>query len=203
MKWEVTTNSRVISNEIFRRADKNTVSKGTHCRILKTVARRLMPVEKPFWREIHQENRVKWAEEYTTPNFSKVVFTDETHATLDGPDCRSRLSRGWVANGCESSSGYRRPQGRGGLMIWAGIINGIMVRLGESPKKYKLLLKPTERFWKSTLSLGSNSKELYSGERWYSYKIMLHLIQQKKTSVFNSWVSLDLSLWSSLRVLRI
>ena len=57
-------------------------------------------------------------------NFFKVVFTDETSANLDGTD---GWSKGWVANGCASSSCFRRPQGGGGIMIWAAIIDGIMV----------------------------------------------------------------------------
>ena len=54
-------------------------------------------------------------------NFSNVVFTDGTRATLDGPDGRSK---GWVITGCARSSHLRSPQGGGGIMIWAGIING-------------------------------------------------------------------------------
>ena len=57
-------------------------------------------------------------------NFSKVVFTDETRVILDGPD---GWSKGWNANGCASSSRFRRPQGGEVIMIWAGIIYGIMV----------------------------------------------------------------------------
>ena len=56
IKGEVATNSRVTSNEIFTRVDENNVPKSTHCRILKTVARRLKPVKKHPLQEIHQEN---------------------------------------------------------------------------------------------------------------------------------------------------
>ena len=56
-----------------------------------------------------------------TTNLSKVVFTDWTRATLDGPDGRRK---GWVANGCASSSRLKRIQGGGGTIIcMAGIIN--------------------------------------------------------------------------------
>ena len=57
-------------------------------------------------------------------NLFKVVFTDETRATLYGPD---GWSKGWVADGCGSSNCLRRPQGGGGIMIWAGTIHGMMV----------------------------------------------------------------------------
>ena len=60
-----------------------------------------------------------------TTNFYKVVFTDEIRATFDGPD---GWSKGRVANACASSCRLRHPQGGGGIMIWAGIIDGIMIR---------------------------------------------------------------------------
>ena len=56
-------------------------------------------------------------------DLSKIVFTDQTRATLDGKD---GWSKGWVAIGCASSSRLR-PQGGGGIIIWARIIDGIMI----------------------------------------------------------------------------
>ena len=80
-----------------------------------------------------------------TINFYKVVFTDEIRATFDGPD---GWSKGWVANGCASSCRLRRPQGGGGIMIWAGIIDGIMIRpwsvseeIQITAETYKAILK--------------------------------------------------------------
>ena len=50
--------------------------------------------------------------------FSKVVFTDESRVTLDGPD---GWSKGWVLQDRKAPVSKRRQQGRGSIMIWAGI----------------------------------------------------------------------------------
>ena len=46
---------------------------------------RMRPVKKRPLRQIHKGNRLKWAEDYTKTDFSKVLFTYEPRATLDGP----------------------------------------------------------------------------------------------------------------------
>ena len=61
-----------------------------------------------------------------------VIFTDETRATLDGPD---GWSKGWVGFEGKLHHRFRRHQGYGGAMLWAGIIDNelvgpIMVREG-------------------------------------------------------------------------
>ena len=63
-----------------------------------------------------------------------VSFTDETRTTLDGPD---GWGRGWVGNGQECHTRFRRQQGIGGVMIWAGIIGDELVgpvRVSEGVK---------------------------------------------------------------------
>ena len=57
-------------------------------------------------------------------NFQHVLFTDESRATLDGPD---GWMSGWLLNGTTPQSRIRRQQGGGGVMIWAGIINDAIV----------------------------------------------------------------------------
>ena len=49
-----------------------------------------------------------------------VLFTDDTRATLDVPD---GWGKGWVGNNIR----FRRQQGEGGFMIWAGIIGDELV----------------------------------------------------------------------------
>ena len=56
--------------------------------------------------------------------FLIVLFTDSSHATLDGPDV---WSKGWVINGEDCHQHLRHQEGGGGIMIWAGIIGGFMV----------------------------------------------------------------------------
>ena len=48
-----------------------------------------------------------------------VLFTDESRASLDGPD--GCWSKGWVFRGDQCPARIRRQQGGGGVMIWAGI----------------------------------------------------------------------------------
>ena len=66
-------------------------------------------------------NKVSWAKKL---DFSKVLFTDECRATLDGPD---GWSRGWLAKGQTAPLRYRRQQGCGGVMFWAAIVGDTLV----------------------------------------------------------------------------
>ena len=69
-------------------------------------------------RKRHKDDRDKWAMSNLITNFTKVIFTDEYRATLDGPD---GMSRGWLINKSASPMRLRRQQGRGGVMFWAAI----------------------------------------------------------------------------------
>ena len=67
----------------------------------------------------HRNSRMEWARKYLQMDMSRVLFTDETQATLNGPDgCANR----WVYFGDEGHRRLRRQQGGGGVMIWASII---------------------------------------------------------------------------------
>ena len=89
-------------------------------------------------------------------------------------------------------------------MIWARISDGIIVR----PWSLRVI---TNYYWnlhsdleRAHIAYGSSSRKLHSGECWYSCEKMLHIIQLRRlVSIFNSWASLDLALWSCVRVLRI
>ncbi|CAI9583104.1 unnamed protein product, partial [Staurois parvus] len=59
--------------------------------------------------------RLHWAEKYMKTNFQTVLFTDECHATLDGPD---GWSSGWLVDGHPVSTRLRRQQGGSGVMFW-------------------------------------------------------------------------------------
>lgn len=54
-------------------------------------------------------------------DFSKVLFTDESRITLDG------WAQGWVCKENDSRKFFKRQQGGGGIMIWAGIIGNELV----------------------------------------------------------------------------
>ena len=55
--------------------------------------------------------RMTWAKENLKTNFSKVLFTDECRATLDGPDGFSRV---WMMNNTPVPIQLKRKQGEGG-----------------------------------------------------------------------------------------
>lgn len=57
-------------------------------------------------------------------DFQTVIWTDEARATLDGPD---GWRRGWLLKKASPRLRYRRQQGGGGVMIWAGIIGDEIV----------------------------------------------------------------------------
>ena len=61
---------------------------------------------------------------YFKVDFKDVLFTDECRATLDGPD---GFGRGWLADGAVRPSRFRRQQGGGGVMFWAGIVQSTLV----------------------------------------------------------------------------
>ena len=69
--------------------------------------------------------------------FRNVLFTDESRATLDGPD---GWMSGWLLNGTTPQSKIRRQQGGGGVMIWAGIINTVEPLIADTSFKRTPLL---------------------------------------------------------------
>ena len=91
-----------------------------------------------------------------TTNFSMVVLTDETCATLDRPD---GWSKGWVANGCACSGHLRCPQGAG-IMIWAGIIDGIMVCPWRVSEEIQITAEPYIVILKEHLEPWFNRKRI-------------------------------------------
>ena len=60
-----------------------------------------------------------WAKKYMKLDFSRVIFTDECRATLDGPD---GWDRGWLRHGEQTPIKYCQQQKGGGVMFWAGIL---------------------------------------------------------------------------------
>ena len=64
-----------------------------------------------------------------------VLFTNETRATLDGPN---GWGKGWDGNGQERYTHFRRQQGRGGVIIWAGIIGDELVGPVRVPEGVKI-----------------------------------------------------------------
>lgn len=67
---------------------------------------------------------MQWARKNLKTDFSKVIFTDESRVTLDGPD---GWSREWILDERETPTRLRRQQGGGRNMIWAGIVGNKVI----------------------------------------------------------------------------
>lgn len=120
------------SKAIFENSGLNEVPKTTRNRILRTIAKVKSAEKKPPLTQRHMNLRVEWARSYMKQDMKCVLFTDETRATLDGPD---GWSKGWVGFEGKLHHRFRRHQGGGGVMLWAGIVENeivgpIMVREG-------------------------------------------------------------------------
>ena len=73
------------------------------------------------------------------------LFSDESRATLDGPD---GWMGGWLLNGATRKSKIRRQQGGGGVMIWAGIINDAILGPFAVPDEVKMSAQSYVEFLK-------------------------------------------------------
>ena len=112
------------SKTIFESAGVASVSRETRCRILRKVAKVKKPKAKPILTKRHKMQRMVWAKKYLKQDFSKVIFTDECRASLDGPD---GWSKGWIVEGQDIPFRLRRQQGGGGVMFWAAIVGNSLV----------------------------------------------------------------------------
>jgi transposase len=124
LKREVARAPLSSSREIFERAGVASVPKTSRCRILAAVAQHCKAPAKSSLTAAHRQKRLEWARANLKTDFSSVLFTDETRATLDGPD---GWARGWKPKTGWTADRRRRQQGGGGVMLWAGIINSSVV----------------------------------------------------------------------------
>lgn len=124
VKREMSRNPALSSAEIFRAAGLTNVPKSTRCRILRGLGQMKKMKTRPPINQKHRQKRLDWAKKYLKADFSKVLWTDEMRATLDGPD---GWARGWVLDGREVPVRIKRQQGGGGVMIWAGIIKNELI----------------------------------------------------------------------------
>lgn len=107
------------SKHIFESAGLMNIPKSTRNFMLKKLADVKKQPKRPPLTTLHMKKRVEWATTYMKTDFSKVIFTDESRATLDGPD---GWASGWVLRNQPPIPRYMRQQGGGGIMIWAGIV---------------------------------------------------------------------------------
>ena len=141
IKRAVAKNPHSTSFKIFDEAGVPTRSRAGRCRILKSIGKVMKPIVTPSLKARHKLARLQWAK----TNFEHVLFTDESRATLDGPD---GWMSGWLLNGTKPQSRIKRQQGGGGVMIWAGIINDAIVGPFAVPDGVKMNAKSYVEFLK-------------------------------------------------------
>ena len=124
IKRAVAKNPHSTSFKIFHEAGVPTRSRAGRCRILKSIGKVTKPTVTPPLKARHMLARLQWTKTYMKTNFEHVLFTDESRATLDSPD---GWMSGWLMNGTTPQSRIRRKQGGGDVMIWARIINDVIV----------------------------------------------------------------------------
>jgi len=124
LKREMAKNPLSTSKSVFKKAGVLCNSRATRCRTLQKVAKMKSASKQPPLKEHHKKARLAWAKKYMKTDFSKVIFTDECRANLDGPDS---FSRGWLLANQAAPVRVRRQQGGGGVMFWAAIHGGNLI----------------------------------------------------------------------------
>ncbi|CAB3977339.1 Transposable element Tc3 transposase [Paramuricea clavata] len=72
----------------------------------------------------HKRLRMEWSRKYTRTDMKFLLFTDESRASLDGPD---GWAKGCVFNGDNCPNRMKRQQRGGGVMVWGGIIGNAII----------------------------------------------------------------------------
>lgn len=120
LKYSLIKNPNATSKTIFDEAGIPDIPKTTRNVYLRKLGTVKKTVASPPLSKLHHQKRLEWATRYMKQDFTKVLWTDECRATLDGPD-------GWVLKGRHSRNRMRRQQGGGGIMFWAGLLGNTIV----------------------------------------------------------------------------
>lgn len=124
IKHMVKENPGASSKTIFAAANISNVSKSTRNVILKNIAIHRKACSMPPLTPNHRQRRLQWARQYTGTPTDNILYTDECRATLDGPD---GWNKGWISKDAPPRTRFRRQQGGGGVMFWAGIIGNELI----------------------------------------------------------------------------
>ena len=81
-------------------------------------------IKRPSLTPKHKRLRMEWSRKYMKTDMKFVLFTDESRASLDGPD---GCAKGCVFNGDNCPNRMRRQQGGGGVMVWGRIIGNAII----------------------------------------------------------------------------
>jgi len=124
VKREMARSPLSSSSQLFKAVGLEKVPRSTRCRTLRQLGKVKKSKTRPPLNQKHKDKRIAWSKKYMKTDFSKVLWTDEMRATLDGPD---GWARGWIQTGKEAPFRLKRQQGGGGVMIWAGILDNELV----------------------------------------------------------------------------
>ena len=96
IKRAVAKKNHSTSFKIFDEAGAPTRSRAGRYRILKSIGKVTKPTVTPPLKAKHKLARLQWVKTYMKTNFEHVLFTDESQATIDGPDgWMSHLANEW------------------------------------------------------------------------------------------------------------
>ena len=111
-RWEISSVKKTLSKnphstsaKIFHEAGVPSRSRAERCKILRSIGKVTKPTMKPLLKQRHKLARLDWAKSCMKTNFENVLFTDESRATLDGPD---GWMSGWLLNGATPQGKIRR-----------------------------------------------------------------------------------------------
>ena len=90
VKKTLSKNPHSTSAKIFHEAGVPSRSRAGRCKILRSIGKVTKPTIIPPLKKRHKLARLDWAKSCMKTNFKNVLFTDESRATLDGPD-------GWMS----------------------------------------------------------------------------------------------------------
>ncbi|KAF4646847.1 hypothetical protein FOL47_005548, partial [Perkinsus chesapeaki] len=86
LKRALSTNPLGTSKQVFEAAGIEIKSRSTRCRVLKTIGKNRKASPRPKLTSDHKQRRLDWAMNNMKMEFSKVIWTDESRVSLDGPD---------------------------------------------------------------------------------------------------------------------
>ena len=69
--------------------------------------------------KIKKKKYLEWVQRYLKQDFQSVLFRNEYHATLSGPD---GWSSGWLALGTPVPTRFRRQLGGDRIFFWSAIV---------------------------------------------------------------------------------
>ena len=185
IKLVLARSPHLTSARVFEEAGVENIPKTTRNRILKRLGTvKSRQVSCPLT-PAHRSKRLEFVKQYIKTDFQQVLFTDECRASLDGPDC---WATGWVLHGREAGTRFRRQQGGGGVMFWAGIKGDQLLGPFRVPEGVKInseayidLLNISFLPWYNKLKRSEKSKLIFMQDnaRAHTAKSTISFLEKK------------------------